>query len=109
VRLSLASGGGGRAWRARGGSADMDALEERLDAAMADARLGEAVEIAQRILPFQREASFAREVVEMLLHRKRQENKKDPRMAASDEWKIGRVRMIALVLRKRSSTWKRSR
>src|SRR5271168_4994033 len=34
----------------------------------------------------------------------RKEQKTWPRMAASDEWKIGRVRMIALVRKKRFST-----
>ncbi len=44
---------------------------------MADAHLGEAVEIAQQILPFRREAGFAHQIVEMLLHRQRQEGTKD--------------------------------
>ena len=69
---------------------------------MADAQLLQAVEIAQEVLPFLDEAGLAREVVEMLIDSARKEQKTCPRMAASEEWKIGRVRMIALVLRKSS-------
>jgi hypothetical protein len=39
-----------------------------------DAHLLQAVEIAQQPLPFRREAGLAGEVVEMLLHRQRQED-----------------------------------
>ena len=41
--------------------------EQPVGAAMADAHLGEAVEIAQEVLPFGDEAGFTREIVEMLL------------------------------------------
>ncbi len=55
--------------------------EQPVGAAMANAHLGEAVEIAQEVLPFRREAGFTREIVEMLLHRQRQEGAED--MAAN--------------------------
>ena len=48
-----------------------------IGAAVADAQLLQAVESAQEVLPFQDEAGLAREIVEMLLHRKRQEGTKD--------------------------------
>ena len=48
-----------------------------IGAAVADAQLLQAVEIAQEVLPFGDEAGLAREIVEMLLHRKRQEGTKD--------------------------------
>jgi hypothetical protein len=44
---------------------------------VADAHLGEAIEIAQEVFPFRREAGLAGEVVEMLLHRQRQEGAED--------------------------------
>jgi hypothetical protein len=44
-----------------------------IGAAMANAHFSEAIEVAQEALPFRNEAGFAQEVVEMLLHRKRQE------------------------------------
>ena len=46
---------------------------EQVGAAMADARLGEAVEIAKEVLPFRNETGLAQEIVKMLLHRERQE------------------------------------
>ena len=57
------------------------------------------------------ETGLAQEIVKMLLHPERQEReqKTRPRMAASEEWKIGLVRITALVRRKRSSTRRRSR
>ena len=77
---------------------------------MPDARLGEAVEIAKEVLPFRNETGLAQEIVKMLcIASARNEQETWPRMAASEEWKIGRVRMIALVRRKRSSTRRRSR
>ena len=72
-----------------GRQGDMGATEQGCDrrrgvgahqpvgAAMADAHLGETVEIAQEIFPFRREAGFMQEIVEMLLHRQRQEGTKD--------------------------------
>ena len=70
----------------------------------------EAVEIAQEVLPFRNEAGLAQEIVEMfLIASARNEQNTWPRIAASEQWKIGRVRMIALVRRNRSSTWRRSR
>ena len=45
--------------------------------AMADAHLLQAIEIAQQVLPFRREAGLARQVVEILLHRQRQEGAED--------------------------------
>ena len=50
---------------------------EPVGAAMADAHLGEAVEVAQEVLPFRNEAALAQEIVEMLLHRERQERAED--------------------------------
>ena len=38
-----------------------------------DTHLGEAVEVAQEVLPFRDEAGLAQEIVETLLHRERQE------------------------------------
>ena len=46
---------------------------EPVGAAMADARLGEAVEVAKEVLPFRNETGLAQEIVKMLLHRERQE------------------------------------
>jgi hypothetical protein len=60
----------------RGGGA-----RQPIGAAMADARLGEAVEAAQEVLPFRRKAGLMQEIVEMLLHRERQERAED---AAAD-------------------------
>ena len=58
--------------RGRGVSA-----HQPIGAAMADAYFCETVEVAQEVLPFWNKAGFAQEVVEMLLHRKRQEGTKD--------------------------------
>ena len=52
-----------------------------VSAAMADAHFGKAVEVAREVLPFEREAGLAQEIVEMLLHRERQERAED--MAAN--------------------------
>src|SRR5271166_6436101 len=89
------SGGFGRGWRRRTGLAsarrqgDVGAAEKACDrrggvgaqqpvgAAMANAYLGEAVESAQEVFPFRREAGVAGEIIEVLLHRKRQEGTKD--------------------------------
>src|ERR1700674_31635 len=115
----------GREWRrwtglaGAGGEGDMGAFEkpahiwrgvgahEPVGGSVADAHLLQAIEIAQQLVPFRGEAGLAGEVVEMLLHRQRQEGAEN--MAAAEEWKIGRGRMIALVRRKRSSTRRRSR
>jgi uncharacterized protein Usg len=81
-----------------------------IDAAMLETHILQPVEVAQQFPPFRRDASFTQEVVEMLLHREGQERAEHmARMAASDEWKIGRVRMIALVRKKRFSTCSKSR
>ena len=78
--------------------------------AMLETHILQPVEIAQQLVPFRRNARFAQKVVEMLLHREgRKEQNTWPRMAASEEWKIGRVRMIALVRKKRFSTCSKSR
>src|SRR5271169_3179202 len=83
---------------------------EPVGAATADAHLGETVEVAQEVLPFRNEAALAQGSSRCFcIASTRNEQKTWPRMAASEEWKIGRVRMIALVRRKRSSTWSRSR
>src|SRR5271166_2722728 len=42
-----------------------------------DAHLLQAVEVAQQLLPFRRKAGLAGEVVEVLLHRERQEGAED--------------------------------
>jgi hypothetical protein len=48
-----------------------------IGAAMAKAHLGETVEIAQEVAPLGGDAGFAHEIVELLLHRKRQERAED--------------------------------
>ena len=50
---------------------------QRVGAAMADAHLGETVEVAQQVFPFRNEAGLTQEVVEMLLHGERQERAED--------------------------------
>ena len=50
---------------------------EPVGGSVVDAHLLQAVEIAQQLLPFRREAGLAGEVVEMLLHRQRQEGAED--------------------------------
>ena len=50
---------------------------EPVGGSVVDAHLLQAVEIAQEVLPFRREAGLAGEVVKMLLHRQRQEGTKD--------------------------------
>ena len=72
-----------------GRQGDVGGLEQRGDggrcvgahqpvgAAMADAHFGEAVEVSQEVLPFRNEAGLAQEVIEMLLHRQRQERAED--------------------------------
>ena len=81
-----------------------------IGAAMLETHILQPVEIAQQILPFRRGARFTQEVVEMLLHREGQKGTEHMATdAASDEWKIGRVRMIALVRKKRFSTCSKSR
>src|SRR5271165_4390452 len=47
--------------------------EQPIGAVMAEARLLQPIEIAQHLLPLQHNAGLAREIVEMLLHRKSQE------------------------------------
>jgi hypothetical protein len=49
------------------------AARQPIGAATRDARLAQAVEIAQQNPPLGRDAGFAHEIVEMLLHRQRQE------------------------------------
>ncbi len=44
-----------------------------IGAAMRESHLLQPIEIAQQLLPFRRDARFAGEIVEMVLHRKRQE------------------------------------
>src|SRR6516165_2227034 len=44
---------------------------------MADAHFGETVEIAQEVLPFRDEAGLTQKIVEMLLHREREERAED--------------------------------
>src|SRR5580693_6963932 len=84
--------------------------EQPVGAAMADAHLGEAVEIAQEVLPFRREAGFAREIVEMLLKRKRQEGTKDvPADGGVGGMEDRPLVHNRLVRRKRTSIWRRSR
>jgi hypothetical protein len=65
--------------------------------AMADAHLRHAVEIAQQGLPFRREAGFARQVFQchFCMASARKEQNTCPRIAASDDWKIDRVRITA--------------
>jgi len=62
---------------------------------MLETHILQPVEIVQQFLPFWRDARFAQEIIDMLLHREGRERTKH--MAASDEWKIGRVRMIKFV------------
>src|SRR5271165_3491150 len=87
--------GFGREWRRGTGLAgagrqgDMGAFEkpgpvrrgvgapEPVGGSIVDAHLLQAVEIAQQLLPVRREAGLAGEVVEMLLHRERQERAED--------------------------------
>src|SRR5580693_7006881 len=60
----------GHIWRGVG-------AHEPVGGSVVDAHLLQAVEIAQQLLPFRREAGLAGEVVEMLLHRQRQEGAED--------------------------------
>ena len=60
----------GHIWRGVG-------AHEPVGGSVVDAHLLQAVEIAHQLLPFRREAGLAGEVVEMLLHRQRQEGAED--------------------------------
>src|SRR5271170_99326 len=77
------SGGFGPEWRrwtglaGAGRQGDVGAFEKPVGGSVVDAHLLQAVEIAQQLLPFRREAGLAGEVVEMLLHRQRQEGAED--------------------------------
>ena len=50
---------------------------EPVGGSVVDAHLLQSVEIAQQLLPFRREAGLADEIIEMLLHRQRQEGAED--------------------------------
>jgi hypothetical protein len=60
----------GHVWRGVG-------AHEPVGGSLVDAHLLQAVETAQQLLPFRREAGLAGEVVEILLHRERQEGAED--------------------------------
>jgi hypothetical protein len=99
---------GSATWAARNNAATFAAALFRTGL---KAHLLKPVEIALQRLPFRRNSRFARQIVEILRHRKRHdgaENRAED-TAVSEEWKIGRLRVIALVLRKRASTGRRSR